>query len=402
MSIFNRPYKFPPIQPSPFNREHLLTSSDNIVVFLDIAIGHEKVGRMVIELFKNTVPRAVENFRALCTGEKGEGRHAEKLHYKGSVFYKVVMNSMIQGGDIVNNDGTSGESIYGEYFDDNSWTTMRQHRCCAVLVMANENAKNTNSSKFIINIKPTMQFKNSNNVVFGKVIAGTGILNEINKVQTTEDDVPMEIISIVDCGELKADDDWKLEEEDDTDDVYPPFPVDWQYQLYNTELTYAYMETVIRNIKDSGDYYFAKDEMVDAARKYKKAYRYYTWTLTQWLNDKFEMSLRNLRTEILFSIIDIRLQQEDYRSIIRTSSEILRNFELKQYSASEQDIKNMDHQHNVRALLHRIEAYIHSRQPKLAIEDLQKVREINADNVLLTSALDLVKNVANLQDMIEE
>lgn len=90
----------------------------NPIVFLDIAIESEKVGRVVIELFKDVVPRTAENFRALCTGEKGIGINGKKLHYKGSTFHKVLSQVMIQGGDIINFNGTSGESIYGIKFED--------------------------------------------------------------------------------------------------------------------------------------------------------------------------------------------------------------------------------------------------------------------------------------------
>jgi cyclophilin family peptidyl-prolyl cis-trans isomerase len=61
-----------------------LHRSDNPVVFLDVNIEDEPVGRIVIELRKDVVPKTAENFRALCTGEKGKGINAESLHYKGN------------------------------------------------------------------------------------------------------------------------------------------------------------------------------------------------------------------------------------------------------------------------------------------------------------------------------
>lgn len=77
-----------------------------------------QVGRVIIELRKDVIPKTAENFRCLCTGEKGIGVNGRPLHYKGIKFHKVQRLFMVQGGDVVKNDGTSGESIYGPFFED--------------------------------------------------------------------------------------------------------------------------------------------------------------------------------------------------------------------------------------------------------------------------------------------
>ena len=87
-------------------------------VFFDVSIGGAPAGRIVMELYADTTPRTAENFRALCTGEKGVGRSGKPLHFKGSIFHRVIPSFMCQGGDFTRGDGTGGESIYGAKFED--------------------------------------------------------------------------------------------------------------------------------------------------------------------------------------------------------------------------------------------------------------------------------------------
>ena len=91
----------------------------NPIVYMDLNVAHERVGRVVMELFADVVPKTVENFRALCTGEKGIGQNSGKpLHYKGSTFHRIIQDFMVQGGDFERGNGTGGESIYGGTFED--------------------------------------------------------------------------------------------------------------------------------------------------------------------------------------------------------------------------------------------------------------------------------------------
>jgi peptidyl-prolyl isomerase D len=104
-------------------------------VFFDVEINGRPTGRIVMEVFADLVPRTAENFRALCTGERGIGKTGKPLHYKGSVFHRVIKQFMIQGGDFTAGDGTGGESIYGAKFEDEAFP--KKHEKPFLLSMAN-------------------------------------------------------------------------------------------------------------------------------------------------------------------------------------------------------------------------------------------------------------------------
>ena len=119
-------------------------------VWFDITIdGEETLERVVFGLFGKTVPKTVENFRALTTGEKGNGKSGKPLHYKGTQIFKVRVDYMIQGGDTEFNDGRGGESIYGETFEDEYLGFEFDRKF--LLAMEND-GPNTNNSKFTITL----------------------------------------------------------------------------------------------------------------------------------------------------------------------------------------------------------------------------------------------------------
>ncbi|QEG24348.1 peptidylprolyl isomerase [Mariniblastus fucicola] len=170
-------------------------------VYFDIEINGKAAGRITMGLFGDDVPKTVENFRALCTGEKGKGKSGKPLHYKDSIFHRVIPQFMLQGGDFTNANGTGGESIYGEKFNDEKFGIV--HDVPGILSMANA-GPNTNGSQFFITTVPTA-WLNGKHVVFGRVTDGMDLVKKI-EARGSRTGRTSAIIRIADCGEIKVED----------------------------------------------------------------------------------------------------------------------------------------------------------------------------------------------------
>jgi len=176
-------------------------SEDNPHVFFQVKHGEKDLGKIVMRLFADITPKTAENFRALCTGEKGEGSSGKPLHYKGCAFHRVIKDFMIQGGDFTNGDGTGGESIYGEKFADENFAI--KHTKAGQLSMANA-GPGTNGSQFFITSKDTPHL-DGKHVVFGEVVEGMEIVRTIEDVEKGPSDKPVEDVVIDDCGAMPED-----------------------------------------------------------------------------------------------------------------------------------------------------------------------------------------------------
>jgi peptidylprolyl isomerase len=181
---------------------HYPVNPANPSVFFDVTIGGKPAGRIVMELFACTVPKTAENFRALCTGEKGVSKSGKPLHYKGSSFHRVIPQFMCQGGDFTRGNGTGGESIYGDRFPDETFRGKAGvHFGPGTLSMANA-GPHTNGSQFFLCTSQT-EWLNGKHVVFGQVTQGYDVVKKMESVGS-RGGATSQVVTIADSGEIKG------------------------------------------------------------------------------------------------------------------------------------------------------------------------------------------------------
>ncbi|XP_031425932.1 peptidyl-prolyl cis-trans isomerase A [Clupea harengus] len=162
----------------------------NPKVFFDLTAGGKPVGRVIMELRADVVPKTAENFRQLCTGAPGFG-------YKGSTFHRVIPDFMCQGGDFTNHNGTGGKSIYGNKFADENFTL--KHTGPGILSMANA-GPNTNGSQFFVCTDETT-WLDGKHVVFGSVVEGLDVIRKVEGYGSKSGKTSAKIV-VADCGQL--------------------------------------------------------------------------------------------------------------------------------------------------------------------------------------------------------
>ena len=169
----------------------------NPVVFFDMTIGGASAGRIEMTLRADVVPKTAENFRCLCTGEKGMGKSGKPLHFKGSSFHRVITQFMCQGGDFTRGNGTGGESIYGEKFADENFTL--KHTGAGVLSMANAGPGTNGSQFFLCTVKT--DWLDGKHVVYGSVTKGLDVVQACEAVGSQSGATSKPVV-IADCGQI--------------------------------------------------------------------------------------------------------------------------------------------------------------------------------------------------------
>ncbi|XP_055595292.1 peptidyl-prolyl cis-trans isomerase D-like [Uranotaenia lowii] len=309
-----------------------------------------------------------ENFRALCTGERGHSTTTgARLHYRGSKFHKVKSLFMSQGGDIVNYNGSGGESIYGRFFEDENFSLLHED---GAVSMANLGRPNTNQSQFFITSGECPHL-NGTNVVVGYVIRGIGVIGEMERFASEEGEPTREIV-IADCGQLMPGQDWGLNDNDGTGDCLPLFPKDWE--KFEADFDVTEMLSRLEMIKAAGNQYFAQRNWVEACRRYRKAERYFNF---------FNNKIRRYEDRTLLEQFQLTncLNQAAVFLKLNDSTAVL--FACNAALALDPD--------NVKALFRRGQAHNRLQNYELAIDDLRRVQAKAPTDRLVQAELDKAK-----------
>ncbi|CCH61252.1 hypothetical protein TBLA_0E01990 [Henningerozyma blattae CBS 6284] len=343
--------------------------------YFDITVGGSPVGRIVMELFDDIVPRTSKNFASLCKGDSGIAISKPEipLSYRGSIFHRVIQGFMCQFGDFTNFDGTGGESIYGEKFEDENFTL--KHDRPYLLSMANA-GPNTNGSQCFITVAPTPHL-DGKHVVFGEVIQGKRIVRLIESQRTDKNnDRPMLDVVIQDCGVLPNDYEVPEDAEATPADEYGD---NYEFMMkLDSKVNMSDVNSVIKaaeDVKVIGTEQFKKANYPIALQKYTKCEKLLKEYFPDDLPDEDSARLRQLRNAIALNITLCCLKVKDYTRAIYTASEVL----YEESGATDKD--------KTKAYYRRGLAYKGRNDTDEALKDFQRAMVLNPNDTTVVAAM---------------
>ncbi|PVU91999.1 hypothetical protein BB559_003905 [Furculomyces boomerangus] len=362
-----------------------MEDKSNPKAFFDISIGGQPEGRIVMELYMHKVPKTAENFRALCTGEKGVGVSGKPLSYKKSSFHRVIKNFMIQGGDFTAGNGTGGESIYGEKFDDENFDY--KHDKPFLLSMANA-GPGTNGSQFFITTEQTPHL-NGKHVVFGQVLKGKNTVRAIENTKTGPNDKPVKDCVIENCGVIApGEDDGVSNQSSIEGDNYPDYPEDYELADGEEAIPVETLLSISTELKDLGSNYLKKGNYDTASKLYLKAIRYLDeFSAFDKDNDPdgtLKQKFYGIRIPLYSNCALAYFKSQKYDECIDKCTVIIslgNEFSISDLLA--------------KAYYRRGASYRHKKMEDEALSDLQAAHNINPEDKAISNEIKIVKKATS-------
>ncbi|CDO95568.1 unnamed protein product [Kluyveromyces dobzhanskii CBS 2104] len=341
--------------------------------FFDISIGGEAAGRIVFELYSDVVPKTAENFMKLCEGKSGFAKSKPEvpLCYKGSIFHRVIKSFMLQFGDFTNFDGTGGESIYGEKFEDENFTV--QHDKPFLLSMANAGA-NTNGSQAFITCVPTPHL-DGKHTVFGEVIQGKRLVRAIENIATDDADKPTKEVRVEDCGVLPSDYTVPEDAEAIPTDAYGD---NYEENLNDdSKVDTSDVNSVLKavnRVKEIGTEQFKEKNFEVAIAKYEKSSQMLKHYFPKDLPEEDVKRVDALKVSLFLNIALVSLKIKNYSRTLSAATEALH-------------AENTDDKSKAKALYRRGLAYYHTKSWEMAVTDLELASSFQPHDTAITNAL---------------
>lgn len=353
--------------------------------YFDISIAGKAKGKIVFELYNDVVPKTAANFYQLCEGNHGMAstNPSIPLSYKGSIFHRVIKEFMCQFGDFTNGNGTGGESIYGEKFEDENFTL--KHDKPFLLSMANA-GPNTNGSQAFITCVPTPHL-DGKHVVFGEVIQGKRIVRLIENLQVDqESNLPFHEVKITDCGVLPNDyvvpEDAETTPTDEFGDNYEDsLKQDSKVDINDVNSVLKAVEAV----KAIGTTQFKAKNFTVALDKYQKCDKLLKEYFPDDLPKEDIERVNALKVSIPLNIALVALKLNDNKTVLVAASEVL-------YAEGADDLAK------AKALYRRGTAYGNVNDTDMALNDLEMAATFHPNDAAIHNAIKEVKHKRKLQN----